>query len=610
METSMETYDTFEYDVLVIGAGGAGLRAVIAAREAGCSVGVISKSLLGKAHTVMAEGGVAAALGNMANPDGSKEPDSWKVHFVDTMKGGAFLNNPRTVEIFAQEAPQRVLELEQYGAVFDRTPDGLIAERPFGGHKYRRLNHVGDRTGLELIRTLQDKAVGVGMKIHMEVTLTRLLKEGDRVVGAFGYYRETGKFVLFKAKAVVLATGGWGRMFMYTSNSWEGTGDGVMMAYEAGAELMDMEMIQFHPTGMIYPNGMRGILVTEGVRGEGGVLKNSKGERFMFNPDYMPALYKGQFAETPEEGERWLEDKKNNRRPPELLPRDVVARCIYKEVQAGRGSTHHGVYLDVTHRGAEYIKRKLPSMYEQFHALGGIDITKEPMEVFPTIHYTMGGVKAEPETCSSTVPGLYAAGEVAAGLHGANRLGGNSLSDIIVFGKRAGEGAAAFAKSHPQGRIDTAQIEHEIDLLLVPLEAKGGENPYQIHTELQQEMQKNAMIARTEEGLLHALKTIQQLQKRAHNLSVAGDRYFNPGWHAARDLQSMLTASEVIVRCALERKESRGAQWRLDYLDRDDAYWGKHNLIATKQGDRVNIEARPLPPMPAHLQALIEEYGK
>ena len=606
----MESYDTFEYDVLVIGAGGAGLRAVIAAREAGCTVGVVMKSLLGKAHTVMAEGGVAAALGNMANPDGSKEPDNWKVHFVDTMKGGAFLNNPRTAEIFAQEAPLRVLELEQYGAVFDRTPEGLIAERPFGGHKYRRLNHVGDRTGLELIRTLQDKAVGVGMNVHMEVTLTRLLKEGDRVVGAFGYYRETGKFVLFKAKSIVLATGGWGRMFMYTSNSWEGTGDGVMMAYEAGAELQDMEMIQFHPTGMIYPNGMRGILVTEGVRGEGGVLKNNKGERFMFNPDYMPALYKGQFAETPEEGERWLEDKKNNRRPPELLPRDVVARCIYKEVEAGRGSPHKGVFLDVTHRGADYIKRKLPSMYEQFHALGGIDITKEAMEVYPTIHYTMGGVAADPETASSTVPGLFAAGEVAAGLHGANRLGGNSLSDIIVFGKRAGEGAAAFARSHPQGSIDAQQLEAEIDTLLIPLESKTGENPYVIHQELQEEMQQNAMIARTEQGLLHALEKIQTLQKRAHNLHIEGDRYYNPGWHAARDLHSMLTASEVIVRCALERKESRGAQWRLDYLERDDAYWGKHNLIATRRGERVNIEARPLPPMPAHLQALIDEYGK
>lgn len=603
----MENYETYEYDVLVIGVGGAGLRAVIAAREAGCTVGVVCKSLLGKAHTVMAEGGVAAALGNMVNPDGTKEPDNWKVHFVDTMKGGASLNHWRTVEIFAKEAPERVLELEQYGAVFDRTPEGLIAERPFGGHKYRRLNHVGDRTGLELIRTLQDKAVGVGMSVHMEVTCTRLLKEGERVVGAFGYYRESGKFVVFKAKSVVLATGGWGRMFMYTSNSWEGTGDGLMMAYEAGAELLDMEMIQFHPTGMIWPPGMRGILVTEGVRGEGGVLKNSKGERFMFKPEYMPERYKGQFAETEEEAERWLEDKQNNRRPPELLPRDEVARSIYKEVQAGRGSEHGGVYLDVTHRGADYIKRKLPSMYEQFHALGDIDITKQPMEVYPTIHYTMGGVLAEPETSASTVQGLFVAGEVAAGLHGANRLGGNSLSDIIVFGKRAGEGAALFAKSHPQGQIDNDQIEEELDFLMLPLESKSGENPYVIHQELQQTMQKNAMIARTEQGLLEGLEKIQELQLRAQNLHVAGDRYFNPGWHAARDVRFMLRTSEVIVRCALERQESRGAQWRLDYPQKDDDYWGKRNLIAFKSGDQVKVIQRELPEMPTELKALFDE---
>ena len=605
----MENYETFEYDVLVIGAGGAGLRAVIAAREQGCSVGVVCKSLLGKAHTVMAEGGVAAALGNMSNPDGTKEPDDWKVHFADTMRGGASLNNWRTVEIFAKEAPQRVLELEQYGAVFDRTPEGLIAERPFGGHKYRRLNHVGDRTGLELIRTLQDKAVGVVMNVHMEVTLTRLLKEGGRVIGAFGYYRETGKFVIFKAKAVVLATGGWGRMFMYTSNSWEGTGDGLMMGYEAGADLLDMEMIQFHPTGMIWPPGMRGILVTEGVRGEGGLLKNNKGERFMFTPEYTPDRYKGQFAETEEEGGKWLEDKQNNRRPPELLPRDEVARAIYKEVLAGRGSEHHGVYLDVTHRGADYIKRKLPSMYEQFHAMGDVDITRQPMEVYPTIHYTMGGMWTEPETCSTTVPGLFAAGEVAAGLHGANRLGGNSLADIIVFGKRAGEGAAAFARSGSLVPLDSptirTQIEEEIDELLSPLESKTGENPYVIHAELQETMQKNAMIARTETGLLEGLEKIQELQKRALNLHVNGDRFYNPGWHAARDVRFMLRTSEVIVRCALERQESRGAQWRLDFPNKDDAYWGKYNLIAKKRGDRVEIERRLLEPMPEELKALL-----
>ncbi len=603
----MESYEIFEYDVLVVGAGGAGLRAVIAAREAECTVGVVCKSLLGKAHTVMAEGGVAASLGNMTTNDGQKEPDGWQTHFVDTMKGGAFLNNWRTVEIFAKEAGDRVLELEQYGAVFDRTPEGLIAQRPFGGHKYRRLNHVGDRTGLELIRTLQDKAVGVGMNVHMEVSLTRLLKEGDRVVGAFGYYRETGKLVVFKAKSVVLATGGWGRMFKYTSNSWEGTGDGLMLGYEAGADLLDMEMIQFHPTGMIWPPGMRGILVTEGVRGEGGRLKNNKGERFMFNPEYMPPLYKGQFAETEEEAERWLDDKKNNRRPPELLPRDVVARCIYKEVLAGRGSEHHGVYLDVSHRGADYIKKKLPSMYEQFHALGDIDITKQPMEVYPTIHYVMGGIAADSETCASTVPGLYVAGEVAGGLHGANRLGGNSLSDIIVFGKRAGEGAAAYAKLVSHGTIDDKQTEQELEVLLSPLNATTGENPYEIHQELQETMQKNAMIARTEEALQQALTDVVALQKRAQHIKVSGDRRFNPGWHAARDVRFMLRTSEVIVRCAIERKESRGAQWRLDYPNLDNEVWGKKNLLAKKDGDRVHVFTRPLKELPPELKALFEE---
>lgn len=604
----VEPYDIFEYDVLIVGAGGAGLRAAISAKEAGCSVGVICKSLLGKAHTVMAEGGVAAALANMSSPDGAKEPDGWEVHFVDTMKGGAFLNNWRTVEIFTKEAPERVLELEQYGAVFDRTPEGAIAQRPFGGHKYRRLNHVGDRTGLELIRTLQDKAVGTGMNVHMEVTLTKLLLNDGRVVGAFGYYRETGKLVVFKAKAVVLATGGWGRMYRFTSNSWEGTGDGLMMAYEAGAELLDMEMIQFHPTGMIWPPSMRGILVTEGVRGEGGFLKNKNGERFMFNEDYTPNLYKGQFAEEPEEGLRWLEDKKNNRRPPELLPRDVVSRAVYREVQAGRGCEHGGVYLDVTHRGAGYILKKLPSMHEQFHALGNLDITKEPMEVYPTVHYTMGGVRVSPEECATTVPGLYAAGEVAAGLHGANRLGGNSLSDIMVFGKRAGDAAAAFAKTQTShGTIDESQIETELNTLLDPLTATEGENPYAIHQELQEEMQKNCMIAKTEEGLTHCLETIISLQGRAKHLKMSGGRIFNPGWHAARDVRFMLRTSEVITRCALQRKESRGAQWRIDYDHLDNEYWGKHNLISQKDGDAVKIEARPLDPLPPHLKVLFEE---
>ncbi len=590
-----------------MGAGGAGLRAVIAAREAGCSVGLVCKSLLGKAHTVMAEGGVAAALNNMTTPTGEKEGDSWQVHYVDTFKGGAFLNNWRAVEIFAKEAPERVLELEQYGAVFDRTPEGLIAQRPFGGHKYRRLNHVGDRTGLELIRTLQDKAVGVGVDVHMEVTLTRLLKDGDRVVGAFGYIRETGRFVVFKARAIILATGGWGRMYKFTSNSWEGTGDGLQMAFEAGADLLDMEMVQFHPTGMAWPPSMRGILVTEGVRGEGGVLRNTKGDRFMFNPDYTPALYRGQFAETEDEGARWLDDKKNNRRPPELLPRDVVSRAIYREVEAGRGTEHKAVLLDVSHRGEEYIKRKLPSMYEQFHALGGVDITREAMEVYPTIHYTMGGVWADPETCATSVPGLYAAGEVAAGLHGANRLGGNSLSDIIVFGRRSGMAAAAYAKSAKPGSIDPSQIETEAQVLVEPLERKGGESPYKIHQELQEIMQANCMIARTEAGLLTCLEKIEELQRRVQTVSVGGDRRYNPGWHAARDIRFMLRTSEIIVRCALERKESRGAQWRLDYPERDDADWGKKNLIATDRKDGVHITTRPLQEMPAELKALFEE---
>ncbi|MCL5283976.1 MAG: fumarate reductase/succinate dehydrogenase flavoprotein subunit [Armatimonadetes bacterium] len=595
-----ENYDIFEHDVLVIGAGGAGLRAVISAAQAGLNVGLVCKSLLGKAHTVMAEGGVAGALGNL------DKKDSWEIHFKDTMKGGQFLNNWRIVEIFAKEAPERVLELEQWGAVFDRTPEGLIMQRPFGGHTYRRLSHVGDRTGLEIIRTLQDKAVSYGMKTYMEVTLTRLLKDGDRVVGAFGYYRPTGKFLAIKAKAVVLATGGWGRMYKVTSNSWESTGDGVMMAYEAGAELLDMEMVQFHPTGMVWPPGVRGLLVTEGVRGDGGILRNSKGERFMFKEEYMPEMYKGQYAETEEEAHRWLEDKDKNRRPPELLPRDVVSRSIYKEVLAGRGSEHGGVYLDITHRGADFIKRKLPSMYEQFYALGGVDITKQPMEVYPTIHYTMGGILTHPETCATTVPGLYAAGESAAGLHGANRLGGNSLSDILVFGRRAGDGTAEFARGVDYGAVDDQQIEEEMNLMLAPFTCEGKENPYRLTQELQEAMQEGAMIARTEQGLSKCLQTILNLQERAKNLHVDGSREYNPGWHTARDIRYMLKTSEVIVRCALERKESRGAQWRADYPDRDPE-WGKKNLIASKEGDQVKISTRPLPEMPPELAKLFEE---
>lgn len=596
----MEPIQTFEHDVLVIGAGGAGLRAAIAVMEAGLSCGIVCKSLLGKAHTVMAEGGAAAALGNMG------EPDSWEVHFRDTMIGGQFLANPRTVEIFAKEAPERVLELEEYGAVFDRTPEGLISERPFGGHTYRRLNHVGDRTGLELIRTLQDKAVSLNPTVYMETTITRLIKEGDRVVGAFGYRRGSGEFVAFRAKAVVLATGGWGRMYKYTSNSWESTGDGAMLAYEAGAALQDMEMVQFHPTGMIWPPGVRGILVTEGVRGDGGVLRNSRGERFMFNPEYMPENYKGKFAETEEEAFKWLDDKKNYRRPPELLPRDVVSRAIYKEVLAGRGSEHGGVYLDITHRGAEFIKRRLPSMYEQFLSLGEVDITKQPMEVYPTIHYTMGGIRSDPDTCATTVAGLFAAGECAAGLHGANRLGGNSLTDILVFGKRAGDGAAAYAKGASFAPLDQKQMEAEAAILLDPFTNPGRESPYQITRELQEAMQEGAMIARTEEGLAACLQKVLELQERARHLHVDGDRRYNPGWHTARDIRFMLKTSEIIVRCALERKESRGAQWRLDYPNKDPE-WARKNILAIKDGDKVRLDTAPVPEMPPHLAALFDE---
>ena len=596
----MVDYKTFEYDMLIIGAGGAGLRAAIAGLESGAKVGVVCKSLLGKAHTVMAEGGAAAAIDDMHDGD---NPD---VHFVDTMRGGDFLNNWRTVDIFVKEAPDRIYELERYGALFDRTPEGLISQRPFGGHRYRRLCHVGDRTGLEIIRTLQEKAVSLGLNVHMECILTKLLKDGDRVVGAFGYDRVSGGFLLFKAKAVVIATGGWGRMYKVTSNSWESTSDGVMLAFDAGAELMDMEMVQFHPTGMVWPPGMRGILVTEGVRGEGGILRNSKGERFMFNPEYMPPEAKGMYAETPEEADRWVHDNKNNRRPTDLMKRDVVARAIYKEVRAGRGTEHGAVYLDVTHRGADYIKSKLPSMYEQFHALGDVDITKEPMEVYPTPHYVMGGVRVEPEECSSTVKGLFAAGEVSAGLHGANRLGGNSLSDILVFGKRSGEGAAKFSKTVDFGAIDASVIEEEAKLLLRPLENNGLENPYTITSELQDAMQVGAMIEKRADGLEACLVKIKELQARAQNIGVEGDRGYNPGWQTARDIQFALKTSEIIVLCALMRQESRGAQWRSDFPDKDPE-WGKKNLIAKKVDSALEITTRPVQEMPEHLAKLFEE---
>jgi succinate dehydrogenase / fumarate reductase, flavoprotein subunit len=524
----------------------------------------------------MAEGGIAAALGNV-DPE-----DSWKAHFADTMRGGGLINQWRMVELFAKEAPERVLELERWGAVFDRTPEGLINQRPFGAHSYRRLCHVGDRTGLELIRTLQDHAVRSGVDVYMEYTLTRIIKDGDRVAGAFGYKRDTGEYVTFRAKAVVVATGGWGKLYQVTSNSWESTGDGCAMAYEAGAELIDMEMVQFHPTGMVWPPGVKGILVTEAVRGEGGVLRNANGERFM--EKYDPVKM-------------------------ELSSRDVVARSIYKEVQAGRGSPHGGAFLDVTHRGADYIKRKLPSMYEQFLKLADIDITKEPMEVAPTIHYAMGGVKTEPATGATTVPGLYAAGEVAGGLHGANRLGGNSLSDLLVFGARAGHYAAVYAKAlEAAPRVDEAQVDEERKLMESFFTNPGVGNPFTIMEDLQKAMQQGAGIARTEKDLQACLEAVRDLQSRARRAKVGGTRAFNPGWNTARDLIFMTTLAEAIVRCALERQESRGGHWRLDHPDRTDAM-GKVNMVSYRQADgSMGVKQVPLEPMPEYYQGLLDKY--
>ena len=603
----MTEYTTFEHDVLVIGAGGAGLRAAIEASAAGVSVGLICKSLLGKAHTVMAEGGMAAA---MANVD---DRDDWKVHFTDTMRGGQYVNNWRMAELHAKEAPDRVRELEAWGAVFDRTKDGKILQRNFGGHRYPRLAHVGDRTGLELIRTLQDHGIHQGIQVYMEVTVISLLKDGDRVIGCLAYEREHGRFRIFKAKAVVLATGGVGRAYKITSNSWEGTGDGHALAYDAGAELIDMEFIQFHPTGMVWPPSVRGILVTEGVRGEGGILKNSEGRRFMF--DDIPDNYKDQTSDTPEEGWRYVTGDKNARRPPELLTRDHVARCIVREVKAGRGSPHGGVFLDIAwikekiSNAPEHIKKKLPSMYHQFMQLANLDITTTPMEVGPTTHYIMGGIRVDADTQASSVPGLFAAGECAAGINGANRLGGNSLSDLIVFGKRAGEFAATFAQENSHGAIDREAIDRTTRAALEPFERDGGENPFAIQNDLQEMMQDLVGIVRIEDEMKHALEGLKQLNERAAKTYVPGNIDFNPGWHTALDLQNLLTVSEAITRSAIERRESRGGQYREDYPAKDPEF-AKFNF-AVKKGDagEMQISRIPIPEMPTELKQIIEEMG-
>jgi succinate dehydrogenase / fumarate reductase, flavoprotein subunit len=603
-------YETVEFEVLIIGAGGAGLRAAIEASAGETKVGLICKSLLGKAHTVMAEGGIAAALANV------DDRDNWKVHFADTMRGGQYINNWRMAELHALEAPARVRELEAWGAVFDRTKDGRILQRNFGGHRYPRLAHVGDRTGLEMIRTLQDHGIHQGIEVYMEHTIVALLKDGERIAGALGYDRERGRFKVFKANAVVIATGGIGRAYRITSNSWEYTGDGMSLVYHAGAELVDMEFVQFHPTGMIWPPSVMGILVTEGVRGEGGILCNNQGERFMFKD--IPDNYKSQTADNPEEGWRYTQGDKDARRPPELLTRDHVARSILNEVKAGRGSPHGGVFLDIAWikeripNAAEYIQKKLPSMYHQFMQLANLDITKEPMEVGPTTHYIMGGIRVDPETQMSNVPGLFAAGEAAAGLHGANRLGGNSLSDLLVFGKRAGEFAAKFAKEHGAGAIDGSQVESAISESLEPFDraAKGGhdgEGPYQVQSDLQEMMQNLVGIVRREEEMARALDELAKLWKRSASVIVHGHREYNPGWHTAIDLRHLLTVSEAITRSALERKESRGGHFRDDFPNKSAAD-GKTNVVIRKARDgSMKVEREPIAEMPQHLKQVIEE---
>ncbi len=606
----MAAYETHDHDVLVVGAGGAGLRAAIAAAAQGVSVGLVCKSLLGKAHTVMAEGGIAAALANVDDRDG------WQVHFADTMRGGQYLNNSRMAELHARNAPDRVRELEEWGALFDRTPDGRILQRNFGGHAYPRLAHVGDRTGLEMMRALQDHGIHQGIDVHMEYTVISLLKDGERVVGLMAYDRERGRFHLFRSKAIVLATGGLGKAFRITSNSWEYTGDGHSLAYHAGAELIDMEFVQFHPTGMVWPPSVRGILVTEGVRGEGGVLRNSDGKRFMF--DDIPEPYRAQTADNEEEGWRYTQGDKSARRPPELLTRDHVARCILREIKEGRGSPHGGVYLDIAWikerlpGAAEHIKKKLPSMYHQFKKLAGLDITKQPMEVGPTTHYAMGGIRVDPDSqMSTTVPGLFAAGECGAGLHGANRLGGNSLSDLLVFGERAGACAAEHAGKHALATIDASQADELIRQALEPFDratsASGGETPYAIQSELQDLMQDNVGIVRNEKEMLAAVEGIEGLTGRARSVAVTGNREYNPGWHTALDLGNLLLVSEAIARAGLERKESRGAHFREDYPDKDPGA-ARFNIVIRRAADgSMNLRREPIPEMRSELQQIIKE---
>jgi succinate dehydrogenase / fumarate reductase flavoprotein subunit len=597
----MAEYETHDYDVVIIGAGGSGLRAAIAAHEAGARTAIICKSLLGKAHTVMAEGGIAAAMGNVWSED------NWQVHFRDTMRGGKMLNNWRMAQLHAQEAPERVWELEEWGALFDRTKEGKISQRDFGGHRYARLAHVGDRTGLEMIRTLQQRAVQLGIDVFMECTVTRLLKDGDRVAGAFGYWRETGSLIRFGAPAIVLATGGIGKSFQVTSNSWEYTGDGHAMALWAGASLLNMEFVQFHPTGMVWPPSVKGILITESVRGEGGVLRNSEGKRFMF--DYIPEFFKAETADNEQEADAWYDDHKNNRRPPELLPRDEVARAINSEIKAGRGSPHGGVFLDIaSRRSADDIKRRLPSMYHQFKELGDVDITKEPMEVAPTCHYVMGGIEVDADSQAATVPGLYAAGEVSGGMHGSNRLGGNSLSDLLVFGKRAGEHAASYVAGLPsRPRTSEADVSAAAEEALAPFDNPGSENPYAVMKDLQDTMQSLVGIIRKGDELERALKEVDALKERAKNVSLRGTgRDYNPGWHTALDLRAMLTVSECIARAALERKESRGGHTRDDY-PATDPDWGKVNLVLTEKRGSISLDRKSLPQMPDDLKTLFEE---